>query len=253
MKETRMKPLCVVTGTSSGIGTTLARTLLERGWEVVGLARRAAPLQAEGYRHVVLDLADVAGVQAYFEGPFLAEAGLAGRPRVGLVNNAGVLGPVGSQEELSATALAQAFHINVVAPVWLTGFFSRQCRDTRLCVVNISSGAAFRPNSGWMAYCSTKAALRMAGAVFGEDVERLPELQGRAGRVAVVNYSPGMVDTPMQDQVREASPEVFPNVQRHIDFYRDGKVKPAELPVAEIIALLERDDLPPYSEMTYGG
>ena len=47
--------LAVVTGTTSGIGEAVARQLLERGWRVVGIARREATLRHERYGHVAVD------------------------------------------------------------------------------------------------------------------------------------------------------------------------------------------------------
>ena len=52
--------LAIVTGTSSGIGEKVARQLLQRGWEVIGIARRAVTMDSPGYTHCTLDLADVA-------------------------------------------------------------------------------------------------------------------------------------------------------------------------------------------------
>jgi short-subunit dehydrogenase len=48
----------LVIGSSSGIGLAVARRLVERGWEVVGVARRAAGFEAAGYTHVVGDVRD---------------------------------------------------------------------------------------------------------------------------------------------------------------------------------------------------
>ena len=36
--------LAIVTGTSSGIGEEVARQLLQRKWEVIGIARRAVAM-----------------------------------------------------------------------------------------------------------------------------------------------------------------------------------------------------------------
>ncbi|MGH7532983.1 MAG: NAD-dependent epimerase/dehydratase family protein, partial [Gemmatimonadales bacterium] len=54
------RSFALVTGTSSGIGESLARDLLGRGWSVVGISRRAAPISTSGYTHLRLDLADLA-------------------------------------------------------------------------------------------------------------------------------------------------------------------------------------------------
>ena len=57
MKERQR--LAFVTGTSSGIGLSLARRLLKDQWQVCGLSRRPAPINDEGYSHLQIDLADL--------------------------------------------------------------------------------------------------------------------------------------------------------------------------------------------------
>jgi NADP-dependent 3-hydroxy acid dehydrogenase YdfG len=46
--------LAVVTGTSAGIGEAIARRPVERGWQVVGVARRASAIEHAAYRHLSL-------------------------------------------------------------------------------------------------------------------------------------------------------------------------------------------------------
>lgn len=48
--------LAVIVGASSGIGRALAQRLAGKGWEVVGIARRAAEFSDARYRHVALDV-----------------------------------------------------------------------------------------------------------------------------------------------------------------------------------------------------
>jgi NAD(P)-dependent dehydrogenase (short-subunit alcohol dehydrogenase family) len=49
-------PSALVIGASSGIGEALSRRLVGAGWTVVGVARRASPIEAERYQHVVADV-----------------------------------------------------------------------------------------------------------------------------------------------------------------------------------------------------
>src|SRR3989454_5821185 len=51
--------LALVTGTTSGIGAALAKQLLQRGWEVAGVARRKPTLENPRYHHLAIDLGDV--------------------------------------------------------------------------------------------------------------------------------------------------------------------------------------------------
>ena len=56
MPEVSRESLAIVTGTSTGIGEAVARQLLGRGWDVIGIARRASPVSHAAHRHVAFDL-----------------------------------------------------------------------------------------------------------------------------------------------------------------------------------------------------
>jgi len=242
--------ICVVTGTSEGIGLATAAALLARGWEVAGVARRESPLRHPDYRHARIDLAESAALEDRLA-EFLGEAlGRPGRSRLGLVNNAASLGPVGPISRLGAAALARAFAVNVVAPTCLLGLLLRAAPPrTPLRVVNVSSGAASRPYPGWAAYCSTKAALRMVGLVAAAEAE---ELSPGESDLSVVSYEPGVVDTAMQAAVRALGRETFPRVERFLDLHARGALHPPREPAEDIARILDQDDLPRFGETRLG-
>ena len=246
-----MERLGIVTGTSRGIGAAVARALAERGWGVVGLARGEAPGElAHQIHHQRLDLSDLTGVQAWFEGPFLERFPLGRAARVGLVNNAGALAPVGPATGLSAAELGASLAVNVAAPVWLAGFvLGHAAPHAAVRVVNLSSGAASRAYPGWSAYCAGKAALHMAGEVLAGEAQAYPELEGRD--LAVVSYAPHVVETRMQETLRATSEALFPMRQHFVDLAQRGELVSPEGPAAEIADLLERDDLPLHSTTRY--
>ena len=245
--------ICLVTGTSSGIGLAVAEELLRRGWDVAGVARRPAPLHHARYRHLRLDLADTARMESEFEGAFGEALALDGRVRVGLVNGAATLAPVGPTGATPATGLARAFALNAVAPIWLLGFFLRRARAGKLRVVDVSSGAARRAYAGWSAYCATKAALRMAGEVVGEEARSFAPGTVLPVDLSLVSYEPGVVDTEMQEAVRGTLAGAFPQVARFLDLHASGKLHHPSKPAMEIADLLESDGLPPFSERRLGG
>jgi benzil reductase ((S)-benzoin forming) len=241
--------LAVVTGTSSGVGLAATRILLERGWTVCGIARRPAPVSHDRYQHLALDLSDVAGLDRVIAdrlGPLFADPRWT---RVGLVNNAAVatlLGPVG---RFSGEDMAANYAVNLVAPVALMGAAGRLVPPTTpLTVVNVSSGAAGHPFPGGAAYCSGKAALRMAGMVAAEEWKSTaPHAPTRAGS-AVVCYEPGVVDTPMQTYARGHSETEFPWVAPFKEFEARGIAVQPDKPATQIADFLDRTDLPPFTE-----
>lgn len=247
-----MTKLCVITGTSSGIGAAVAKDVLEKGWRVVGISRRSAAIKHARYREFSTDLSDPGATEAFFEGEFLREVQPENYAKVALINNAGTLGTVAPHEQASARDMASTFALNTVVPIWLGGFFVRHCKKSRLYIVNISSGAANRPVAGWSTYCSSKAALKMAGEVVVQDHENFSHYGNHAGALSIVSYGPGTVSTAMQAEIREHTPETFPRVDYFAELHESGELKSADLPAAEIADLLENDDLPAYSDITYG-
>jgi NAD(P)-dependent dehydrogenase (short-subunit alcohol dehydrogenase family) len=248
MKEDSGMRLAIVTGTSAGLGLAIVRALLDAGWEVLGIARRPAPLDQPGYRHVRFDLGDVSAVEA-FAAALADDDGIQRASRLGLVNNAGRLGTVRPLTRLSGHDLVHGHAVNVVAPLLLSGAMAGIAGERPLRIVDVSSGAARTARAGRAVYSSTKAALRLGAMALA--AESVAGVAGPARDLAVVSYEPGMVDTPMQEENRAASPEDFPDVATFRRLHAEGQLVPPERVSRDVAALLDRDDLPPFSERAF--
>jgi benzil reductase ((S)-benzoin forming) len=233
--------LALVTGTSSGIGAAVARELLRRGWQVVGVARRTPDLAHGSYRHLALDLSDVPAASTALERDFGARLAERAWERVGLVNNAAAA-PAERIESLQALELLSAFALNAVMPLWLMGFVVRRS-DAQIRIVNVSSGAAQRPSPGLAAYCSSKAALRMAGMAAAAELD---------ARVSVLSYEPGVVDTEMQLAARSKPLAEFPWGETFRRYHAEGRLVAPELPAADIVEFLESAAAERFKERRYG-
>ena len=209
----------IVTGHSGGLGAALAADLLSRGIVVLGLARRThAPFgaaHADALQQHALDLSDADALSAWLAGPtlagFLADASMAL-----LINNAGMLqpvGPCGGQDPMQITAAVQ---LNLGAPLLLANAFvaaSGHCAERR--IVHISSGAARNAYAGWGIYCATKAGL--------DQHARATALDGLP-RLRIASLAPGVVDTDMQAEVRASDPAGFPQQARFAALKAEGQL-----------------------------
>jgi NAD(P)-dependent dehydrogenase (short-subunit alcohol dehydrogenase family) len=246
-------PLALITGSSSGIGAALASELLERGWRVVGMARRVAAISHQRYTLLRLDLRDLDRLAATLDTeltPLVLDSAIT---RLGLVNNAAMEALLGPIRQLDVSSMLEVYAVNTAAPILLMGWFQRHARQGQpLRIVNVSSGAAVAPFPGLGAYGNTKAALRMAGMVLAVEQDAVGSVASGIPDTSVLSYEPGLVDTPMQMAVRDSSPEMLPIVQMFKDFAATGALVPPALPARAIADYLCTDGHERWEEHRFG-
>ena len=237
--------LYVVTGSSRGIGESLAAELVSPESMVIGLARhrsqRLSALESSNPRlnqlQADLSAADfgVAVLMAHLESS-LAGLGTTRLSRAVLINNAGMVDPIGQSEHLQPADIARACLLNLAAPMALSSAFVTRLRghvDT-LQVLNISSGAGRRPFPGWSVYCATKAGLDLySQTLAAEEAKR-----GDAG-AQVVSLAPGVVDTAMQGRIREHGSDQFPAVANFVAMKEQGSLATPDSVAKRIVEFLQ--------------
>lgn len=242
-----------MTGTSSGIGAAVAGRLLHDGWQVVGVARRPAPIRHPHYRHYKIDLSDLdetISVVANAIAPMFAAPAW---KRVGLVNNAAAGGQLGPTEKISPQGFVTMLAVNVAAPVYLMGVVLRSApASAAVRIVNVSSGAAVRAFPGLAAYGATKAALRMAGMDLAAELDSPQRSASMSADATILSYEPGVVDTEMQTESRNTPAAQFPWVQTFKDFKAKGLLVTPDKPAAEIAAFLSGDGHARFTERRFG-
>jgi NAD(P)-dependent dehydrogenase (short-subunit alcohol dehydrogenase family) len=191
--------IAFITGAGRGIGVEIARALAHEGATVVVTARKRADAEGVtadivggGGKAIALacDVSDVASVDAA-----VAAARSKAGPVSVLVNNAGIITPIGELHETDPLEWARNVQVNLsgaaaAAHAVLPGMIAAR----RGTIINISSGAAHRPLPGWSAYCAAKGGLAMlTRALAAEYAEK---------GIRVFGFAPGLVDTEMQGTIR---------------------------------------------------
>ena len=233
----------VLTGCTKGLGLAMAQHLLTQGGHLITLSRHAQPewaniAKAHGtsLTQIEVDLSEGAQVeQAAHDMRQALAVALESVTSAHLIHNAGTVQPVApADKQTDWAAIDGAFAVNITTPIFLSSHFlqaTADCSDRRLML--ISSGAGRGPTQGWGVYCATKAAMDRYAEVV--NLEKHPNLR-------VTSMAPGVINTPMQETIRQTPSDLFPPRQRFEDMHAQGVLAaPGEI-AQHLLAILTRDD-----------
>jgi NAD(P)-dependent dehydrogenase (short-subunit alcohol dehydrogenase family) len=177
----------LVTGGNRGIGAAAVTALAEAGAEVTWTARSEASRKAgptgAGITGTVADATDRAAMAALLANGFDI-----------VVNNAGIITPIGRIDQVAIGDWEDNIRINLVSAFHVTQQAILHRPGSGVTVVHLSSGAARSAMEGWSAYCAGKAGLAM--------LTRSVHLEFGGSGVRVFGFAPGVVDTDMQGTIR---------------------------------------------------
>jgi NAD(P)-dependent dehydrogenase (short-subunit alcohol dehydrogenase family) len=223
--------VAMVTGASRGIGAAAAQALAEAGAAVMLAARNLPQAEANAQRirdaggkafALQCDVSVFADCQRLVHETVLQFAS----PDI-LVNNAGVIEPIASVAGGDPLEWARSIEINLIGAYYavravLPGMVERGRGD----IINVSSGAALRPQVGWSAYCAGKAGLAM--------LTRSIDLEHRAAGIRVFGFQPGTTDTDMQVTIRASGINPVSRIPRE-------QLTPVAHPARAIVYLCSND------------
>ena len=194
------KPGVVVTGASTGIGWSIAKVLLSKGFRVFGSVRRnedAERLSAEFGSAFTPLLMDVTDAEAVYRCAGQVAERLGSGTLAGLVNNAGIAVP-GPLLHLPPDEFRRQLEVNLVGPFLVTQAFApllgadrtRQGAPGRIIQISSVAGKMGSPFLG--AYVASKHALEG----MSESLRRELMLYG----IDVIVIGPGAVITAIIDK-----------------------------------------------------
>ncbi|MGB5737498.1 MAG: SDR family oxidoreductase [Thiohalocapsa sp.] len=224
--STRVR-VAAITGASRGLGAGMAQFFLDRGMRIAVCARTLPPFENDGRSMArAVDVTDHAAVTS-----FCAEA-VERFDQIDLwINNAGILTPMGPLRDNDPADFTRHIEVNVLGTFHGSQAFIRHLheRGGEGTLINMSSGAARNAYAGWSAYCSGKAAVdRMSQAIALEESQY---------GLRVHAVSPGVIDTDMQDIIRNSHPAIFPKVHKFVELKNNNQLSTPEFVAEHILKL----------------
>ena len=226
--------VAIVTGAGRGIGRATALALAEAGAIIVLAARSegeisgvANEIKQGGGKALAIptDVSDMAQVDHLLILTLRAFGGIDI-----LVNNAAVVQPMGKVWETSSMAWQKLIAINVMGPYLCAKTVLPHMLDKGSGrIINVSSGVADINLAGASAYCASKAALeRFTGTLAVEVAD---------SGVVVTNFRPGIVDTAMQNEMRETPKNYFPLADKFQSWFDEGQLRSSKEPAQGMVWL----------------
>jgi len=236
--------LYIVTGHSRGLGAALTAALLRPGHRVIGISRRIHESlgQEAAKAGATLDQWSADLAEPLPVAQRLREALAACEPgryaSVALINNAGVVATPTALRDAGLAELATTLRVDLEATALLSAAFLDATRawSGQRRLLNISSGLGRRPMASSAGYCAAKAGMDHLTRCLALEEALVPN------GARVMSLAPGVIDTDMQVQLREADAANFPDRERFVALQREGQLVSAEATAQRVLAILERDD-----------
>ena len=222
-----------ITGSSKGLGKALTELLLENENNTVYGMARSSSISHKRYFHTVIDLSKLDNVVSY---PFPT---LENVEKIVLINNAGMVGDVNRIGQLDNQKIIDCYNLNLITPaVLINNFISLYTNySCNKLVLNISSGVGRATIDGWNVYCSTKAGIDMFSQVLKEEAQ----IDGTG--IKILSLAPGIIDTDMQVQIREANKNEFSNIENFIEYKKNGDLSNPKTTAKQVLRFIEEEEL----------
>lgn len=245
MSTSPKQHLTILTGASRGMGLAMAQQLLQPGGTLLCISRHTQPALAELVDTIddatlaqwALDLADGAAASAqlarwltlFLDDEFDSAT---------LINNAALIPSIAPLRDVRADEIASVLRVGLEAPMQLTAAFLRATSHWSGArkVLNISSGNGRRAMASQACYSAAKAGMDHYSRVVA--IEEAMKPNG----AKICSLAPGIIDTDMQTQLRNADANAFPDQKVFIDYKNSGQLLSPEAAARRVLAYLGRPD-----------
>jgi len=189
-----MRPVCLITGASTGIGAACAKLAAARGYDLAltyntdpkGAAAVAKAAEAAGAKTLVIEVnvADPAAIDAMYR----KINNTFGRLDA-LINNAGIVGQTARVTDLTHGRLRKMFDVNVIGAILVAqGALEMMLPHSKGVIINLSSAAARLGSANqYVDYAASKAAIDTFTKGLSDEVAGMG--------IRVMGLAPGLIET----------------------------------------------------------
>ena len=193
--------VAIVTGAGRGIGKAIALAFAREGANLTVVSRTLAEVEQTAREAEVFDVrvlplrVDVSRVE---EVDSMVEETLQRFGKIDvLVNNAGILGPIGLLVENDVKLWIETVHVNLIGTfLCCRAVLPHMMKRRSGKIINLSGGGAAYPKPRFSAYACSKAAVVRLTETLAEEVKDY--------NIQVNAIAPGMVKTRMVEQIVES-------------------------------------------------
>ncbi len=212
------RPLCLITGASTGIGAACATLAATQGYDLIltynsdqaGAQAVAKAAQAAGAHAQIIqaNVAEPAALEAVFT---LVDAT---GPLDALINNAGIVGPATRVADLTHKRLREMFDVNVIGAMLVAAQAVKRMEPLgKGVIINITSAAARIGSANqYVDYAATKAAMDIFTKGLSDEV-------APAG-LRVMGVAPGLIET--QIHAKGGDPDRAQRLANKVPMQRTG-------------------------------
>ncbi|PLS02617.1 (S)-benzoin forming benzil reductase [Neobacillus cucumis] len=232
----------IITGASKGLGESIAKRLLQEQIAVISVSRtenielkNLAIEKGIEFKHVSCNLSLEKEIQEVFME--IAHCIFEKNPtEILLFNNAGVIEPIQKVGNLDQTPIIRNIKVNLIAPILITNLFLSQAplTNTKVTVINVTSGAAIRSFEGWSVYGSSKAGLNMFTQTTAIEQADLKT------KNVIIGFSPGVMDTGMQETIRSTSGDAFKELEKFKEYKEKNLLLETDTVAQRLVELVLR-------------
>ena len=174
----------VITGTSRGLGLSIAKKFIAAGWQVIGIGR-TCPEGLENYTHYTADIANISQVHIAFD-----TIRKTNTPIDLLVNNSAAFhgGPFDTVDYID---ICNVIDTNLKGTMYVT-MEALKSMEAGSRIVFINSVAGLREIQNQSLYCASKAALKSFAGILGQEL--------RARKIKVSSIHPGGINTTLWNE-----------------------------------------------------